>query len=104
MKLYRINKVAKPGGVTIKKKHVLTSSNSEAVKRAAESPDCPICDVLRDGQFVGSVVSRSVEIMARLSALFGLHCGHWKRPQARTERWIIRRERVPLLLQALTLE
>ena len=56
MKLYRINKVAKPGGIIIKKKHVLASSDSEAVKRAAESPECPVCDVLRDGQYVGSVV------------------------------------------------
>jgi len=55
VKLYRINKVTKPGGLIIKKRHVLASSDSEAVERAAESPDCPICDVLRDGQYVGSV-------------------------------------------------
>lgn len=55
MKLYRINKLAKPGGVVVKKKDVLASSDSEAVQRAADSPDCPICDVLRDGRTVGSI-------------------------------------------------
>lgn len=56
MKLYRINKVTKPRGMVIKKKHVLASSDSEAVERAANSDDCPICDVLRDGEYVGSIV------------------------------------------------
>ena len=28
---------------------------SEAVKRAEDSPDCPICEVLRDGRPVGLV-------------------------------------------------
>ena len=56
MKLYRINKVARPGGVVVKKKDVLAASDREAVQRAAESEDCPICDVLRDGETVGSIV------------------------------------------------
>jgi hypothetical protein len=56
VKLYRINKLAKHGGVVIKKKHVLAASDKEAVKRAADSPDCPICDVLRDGEKVGSII------------------------------------------------
>lgn len=56
MKLYRINKVAKPGGTVLKKKDVLAASDKEALQRAKESPDCPICDVLREGQMVGSVV------------------------------------------------
>ena len=55
MKLYRINKVAKPGGAVLKKKDVLAASDSEALHRAEESPDCPISDVLRDGQTVGSI-------------------------------------------------
>ncbi len=55
MKLYRINKVAKPGGRPLKKQDVL-KSDEEALQRAGESPDCPVCDVLRDGQLVGSVV------------------------------------------------
>lgn len=56
MKLYRVNKLAKPGGVVIKKKHILAASDNEAVRRAEESPDCPICDVLRDGDKVGQIL------------------------------------------------
>ena len=56
MKLYRVNKLAKLGGAVIKKKHILAKSDGEAVKQAEESPDCPICDVLRDGQTVGQIL------------------------------------------------
>jgi hypothetical protein len=56
MKLYRVNKLAKPGGIVIKKKHILAHSDREAVKRAEESDDCPICDVLKDGDKVGQVL------------------------------------------------
>jgi hypothetical protein len=56
MKLYLVNKLARPGGMVLKKKHVLAGSDSEAVKRAEESPDCPVCDVLRDGQKVGQII------------------------------------------------
>jgi hypothetical protein len=55
VKLYRINKLTRPGGVVVKKKDVLAASDSDAVKRAADSGDCPVCDVLKDGQIVGSV-------------------------------------------------
>ena len=57
MKLYRIDKVSKPGGVVVKKKHVLAASDQEAVRRAADSVDCPICDVVRDdGKTIGSII------------------------------------------------
>jgi len=56
MKLYRVNKLAKPGGVVVKKKDILASSDKQAVQHAADSSDCPICDVLRDGEKVGSVL------------------------------------------------
>jgi len=56
MKLYRINKLAKPGGAILKRKDVLASSDSEAVRYAEASDDCPICDVLRDGQRIGAIV------------------------------------------------
>ena len=56
MKLYRINKVSKAGGVVHKKKDVLAASDQAAIQRAAESEDCPICEVLKDGQQVGSIV------------------------------------------------
>lgn len=56
MKLYRVNKLAKPGGEIIKKKHILAPSDKDAVQQAKTSPDCPICDVLRDGEKVGSIL------------------------------------------------
>lgn len=56
MKLYRVNKLAKPGGVIIKKKDILATSDKHAVDQAADSADCPICDVLRDGEKVGSIL------------------------------------------------
>jgi hypothetical protein len=56
MKLYRINKLNKPGGVVLKKKDVLAASDKDAVQRAAESSDCPVCDVLKDGQHVRSII------------------------------------------------
>ena len=55
MKLYRINKLSRPDGHVVKKKDVLAASDAEAIKDAAESDDCPVCDVLRDGQRVGSI-------------------------------------------------
>jgi hypothetical protein len=56
MKLYRINKLAKLGGIVVKKKHILAQSDTQAVKQAEASDDCPICDVVRDGQRVGQVL------------------------------------------------
>ena len=56
MKLYRINKVTRPGGHVLKKKDVLAASDRDALKRAEDSDDCPVCDVLRDGRPVGSIV------------------------------------------------
>ncbi len=56
MKLYRVNKLAKIGGIVVKKEHILAKSDREAVRRAEDSDDCPICDVLRDGEKVGQVI------------------------------------------------
>ena len=56
MKLYRINKLARPGGIVIKQKHVLASSDKDAMQTAADSADCPVCDVLKDGRQIGSIV------------------------------------------------
>ena len=56
MKHYRINKLARVDGPVVKKKDVLAASDQQAVQAAADSDDCPICDVLRDGKKVGSVV------------------------------------------------
>jgi hypothetical protein len=56
MKLYRVDKLAKRGGAVIKKKHILAHSDRQAVQQAEASEDCPICDVLRDGERVGQVL------------------------------------------------
>jgi hypothetical protein len=56
MKLYRIEKLAKPGGMVVKKKHILAPSDRQAVKHAEDSDDCPICDVLHNGDLVGQVL------------------------------------------------
>lgn len=57
MKLYRVDKLAKRGGIVIKKKHILAHSDQAAVQQAEASDDCPICDVLRDdGKPVGQIL------------------------------------------------
>ena len=56
LKHYRINKLSKLGGIVIKKRDVLAKSDNDAVQLAADSPDCPVCDVLKDGQHVGSII------------------------------------------------
>jgi hypothetical protein len=55
MKLYRVDKLAKPDGIVVKKKHILAPSDRQAVQQAEDSDDCPICDVVRDGKRVGQV-------------------------------------------------
>lgn len=56
MKLYRIDKLAKLGGMVLKRRHILADNDRQAVKQAEDSPDCPVCDVMRDGEKVGQVV------------------------------------------------
>lgn len=55
MRHYRIEKVTKPGGEVLKRKDILAASDHDAMTRAEQSPDCPTCDVLRDGKPIGSV-------------------------------------------------
>jgi hypothetical protein len=56
MKLYRIDKLARLGGMVVKKKHILANSDAQAVHQAEQSEDCPVCDVLRDGRTVGQIL------------------------------------------------
>jgi len=56
MRHYRINKVTEPGGRVLKKKDVLAISDAAAIETAEQSADCPVCEVLRDGEVIGSVV------------------------------------------------
>jgi hypothetical protein len=55
MKLYRVNKLARAGGIIVKKKHILAPSDRDAVRQAENSDDCPVCEVLRDGTTVGEI-------------------------------------------------
>ena len=55
MKHYRVNKVAKPDGVVLKKKDILAATDRDAIERASTDEDCPVCDVYRDGSKIGSI-------------------------------------------------
>jgi len=56
MRHYRNNTVTKLGGPVIKKKDVLAASDQDALKRARDADDCPVCEVLKDGKQIGTVV------------------------------------------------
>ena len=55
MKHYRVNKLAKRGGVIVKKKDMLAPSDKQAVEQARADEDCPICDVWQAGQKIASI-------------------------------------------------
>ncbi|HYJ82599.1 MAG TPA: hypothetical protein VEW26_07150 [Allosphingosinicella sp.] len=55
MRHYRVNKLAKAGGVVVKRKDILANNDAQAVARAEADDDCPICDVWRDGEKIGSI-------------------------------------------------
>jgi hypothetical protein len=52
---YRVNKLATPGGMIVKTKDVLAASDSQAIRDAHQDEDCPVCEVWRAGQKIGSV-------------------------------------------------
>ena len=57
MKVYRVDKLAKPNGMVLKKKHILAPSDGQALAEAKNSIDCPICEVVsEDGRTVGKVL------------------------------------------------
>ena len=56
MKLYRVNKLANRGGAVVKKNDILAKSDSQAVQHAKDHLDCPVCEVLRDGEKVASIL------------------------------------------------
>jgi hypothetical protein len=55
MKHYRVNKLTKPDGAVVKKKDILAADDRDAVVRATNDDDCPVCDVWHAGTKVGSV-------------------------------------------------
>jgi hypothetical protein len=56
MKHYRINKVARPGARPLKTKDILASNDAQALARAEDDDDCPVCEVFHAGQKVGAVL------------------------------------------------
>ena len=56
MKHYRVNKLDRPGGETVKRKDVLANNDRQALADAAADDDCPICDVWHAGEKVGSIL------------------------------------------------
>lgn len=56
MKHYRVNKVVKPGGAILKRKDILANNDRQAIEAAAQSEDCPICEVFHEGKQVGAVL------------------------------------------------
>jgi hypothetical protein len=55
MKHYRVNKLSKRNGEVVKRKDILARDDRDALATARADSDCPICDILREGQKVGSV-------------------------------------------------
>ena len=55
MKHYRVNKLAKAGGVVVKTKDRLAASDKQAMDQARADEDCPVCEVWHAGQKVGSI-------------------------------------------------
>ena len=55
MKHYRVNKLARAGGVIVKKKDILAASDKDAMAAVKADPDCPVCDVLQAGKKVGTI-------------------------------------------------
>jgi hypothetical protein len=56
MRHYRVNKLSERGGRVVKRKDILAADDAQAVARAEADPECPVCDVLRDGEpiaFIG---------------------------------------------------
>jgi hypothetical protein len=55
MKHYRVKKVTKPGGAVVRERDTLASNDQQAITAARNHPDCPICEVWRDGQKVAAI-------------------------------------------------
>ena len=56
MKHYRINNVAAPRGPTLNAMDILAADDIQAVARAEDDEDCPVCEVYHAGEKVGAVL------------------------------------------------
>jgi len=57
MKHYRVNKVDHPGGRVLKKKDILARDDRQAIERARDDEDCPVCEVWKSGEQVGTILN-----------------------------------------------
>jgi hypothetical protein len=55
MKHYRVNKLAKPNGIVVKRKDILATNDKQAIQTAAEG-DCPVCEVWHEGKKIGAIL------------------------------------------------
>ncbi|HVF37137.1 MAG TPA: hypothetical protein VNA29_04265 [Sphingomicrobium sp.] len=55
MKLYRVNKISAGKDQVLKKFDMLASCEREALQAAADSDNCPVCEVWSDGRKIGTV-------------------------------------------------
>lgn len=55
MKHYRVYKLAKTGGRIVKGKDLHAHSEREAMRKAEDDPDCPVCEVWQGTSMVGSI-------------------------------------------------
>ena len=55
MKHYRINKLTRVGGKVVKRKDILARDDEQAMARAENDEDCPVCEVLQSGKEIGSI-------------------------------------------------
>ena len=58
MKHYRVNKLTRPGGQVLKKKDILAESDRDAVERARNDDDCPVCEVWQAGEPVAAILGK----------------------------------------------
>ena len=58
MKHYRVNKLTEPGGAVLKKKDILAANDRDAVERARNDEDCPVCEVWRSGEPIAAIVDK----------------------------------------------
>lgn len=55
MKHYRVYKLAEPKGRIVNGKDVLAEDDSDALDKAEQDEDCPVCEVWQGAKKVGSI-------------------------------------------------
>jgi hypothetical protein len=55
MKHYRVKKVARPGGPVVGQRDTLAANDQQAIDAARNHPDCPVCEIWRDGKKVAAI-------------------------------------------------